>query len=150
MQRNDLVLIRQERWCRASRRRSSCGCGLRRRNITSGIESTRNRIGEIASGPGSELKYDAFPYQRYGVKYGRLTWLSPAASDSRDGGTFRARVEISESELLLHGQSRQLIAGMSGKAEIVVGSRSLIGYVLEPLRQLRETYSDVPEHLSKR
>ena len=107
-------------------------------------------LGKLQVGQGVKLKYDAFPYQRYGVKYGRLTWLSPAASDSRDGGTFRARVEISESELLLHGQSRQLIAGMSGKAEIVVGSRSLIGYVLEPLRQLRETYSDVPEHLSKR
>lgn len=107
-------------------------------------------LGKLQVGQGVKLKYDAFPYQRYGVKYGRLTWLSPAASDSREGGTFRARVEIAESELLLQGQSRQLIAGMSGKAEIVVGSRSLIGYVIEPLRQLKENYSDVPEHLTKR
>ena len=107
-------------------------------------------MGKLQLGQAVKLKYDAFPYQRYGVKYGRLTWLSPAASDRKDSETFRARVEISESELLLQGQSRQLIAGMSGKAEIVVGNRSLIEYVLEPLRQLKENYSDVPEHLTKR
>jgi hypothetical protein len=38
---------------------------------------------------------------------------------------------------------------MSGTAEIVVGSRSLIGYVFEPLRQLKENYSGVPEQLTK-
>jgi hypothetical protein len=39
---------------------------------------------------------------------------------------------------------------MSGTAEIVVGSRSLIEYVFEPLRQLKENYSGVPEQLTKR
>lgn len=103
-------------------------------------------LGKLQIGQGVKLKYDAFPYQRYGVKYGRLTWLSPAASDTNDGGTLRARVEIAETEL----QSRPLIAGMSGKAEVVVGNRSLIGYIFEPLRQLKENYSDVPEQLTKR
>jgi len=39
---------------------------------------------------------------------------------------------------------------MSGKAEIVIGNRSLIEYVFEPLRQLKENFSDVPEQISKR
>jgi molybdopterin-guanine dinucleotide biosynthesis protein A len=52
--------------------------------------------------------------------------------------------------MFAQGQSRPLIAGMSGKAEIVVGNRSLIEYVLEPLRQLKENYSNVPEQLTKR
>ena len=42
-------------------------------------------------------------------------------------------------------QSRQLIAGMSGKAEIVVVNRCLIEFIFESLRQLTENYSDVPE-----
>ena len=107
-------------------------------------------LGKLQTGQGVKLKYDAFPYQRYGVKYGRVSWLSPAATESTDGSTFRAHVEIAERELMVQGQSRPLIAGMSGKAEIVVGNRSLIQFVLEPLRQLKENYSDVPEQLSKR
>lgn len=51
---------------------------------------------------------------------------------------------------MVQGQSRALISGMSGTAEVVVGSRSLIEYVLEPLRQLKENYSDVPERLTRR
>lgn len=107
-------------------------------------------LGKLQTGQGVKLKYDAFPYQRYGVKYGRVSWLSPAATNSTEGSSLRAHVEIAERELMVQGQSRPLIAGMSGKAEIVVGNRSLIQFVLEPLRQLKENYSDMPEQLSKR
>ena len=107
-------------------------------------------LGKLKRGQGVKLKYDAFPYQSYGVRYGTVAWLSPAATGTNEGSTFRAHVEIAESDMLVHGQSRPLIAGMSGKAEIVVGNRSLIEYVFEPLRQLRESYSSVPDQLTKR
>ena len=107
-------------------------------------------LGKLKTGQGVKLKYDAFPYQRYGVRYGTVAWLSPAATDTSTGATIRAHVEITEREMLVQGQSQPLIAGMSGKAEIVVGNRSLIEFVLEPLRQLKENYSDVPQQLSKR
>ena len=107
-------------------------------------------LGKLSVGQGVKLKYDAFPYQRYGVRYGRVSWLSPSRSETTDGSTFRAQVELSERELNAHGQSHQLIAGMSGTAEIVVGNRSLIEYVFEPLRRLKENYSDVPERLTRR
>ena len=106
--------------------------------------------GKLKTGQGVKLKYDAFPYQRHGVRYGRLSWLSPAAVESKDGASFRAHVEVADSEMLVQGQSRPLAAGMSGKAEIVTGNRSLIEYVFEPLRQLKENFSDVPEQVSKR
>ncbi|HEY7547664.1 MAG TPA: HlyD family efflux transporter periplasmic adaptor subunit [Blastocatellia bacterium] len=107
-------------------------------------------VGKLKTDQGVKLKYDAFPYQRYGVKYGRVAWLSPASIETKDGASFRARVEIADREVLIQGQSRPLVAGMSGKAEIVIGNRSLIEYVLEPLRQLKENSSDVPEQVSKR
>jgi multidrug efflux pump subunit AcrA (membrane-fusion protein) len=107
-------------------------------------------VGKLKTDQGVKLKYDAFPYQRYGVKYGRVAWLSPASIETKEGASFRARVEIADREVLIQGQSRPLVAGMSGKAEIVIGNRSLIEYVLEPLRQLKENSSDVPEQVSKR
>jgi HlyD family type I secretion membrane fusion protein len=107
-------------------------------------------LGKLKTDQGVKLKYDAFPYQRYGVKYGRVAWLSPASIETKEGASFRARVEIADREVLIQGQSRRLVAGMSGKAEIVTGNRSLIEYVLEPLRQLKENFSDVPDQVSKR
>ncbi|HSE98736.1 MAG TPA: HlyD family efflux transporter periplasmic adaptor subunit [Blastocatellia bacterium] len=107
-------------------------------------------VGKLKTGQGVKLKYDAFPYQRFGVKHGRLTWLSPSAVETKEGASFRAHVEIADTDMQVQGQSRPLFAGMSGKAEIVIGSRTLIEYVFEPLRQLKENLSDVPETISKR
>ena len=94
--------------------------------------------------------YPLFAYQRYGVRYGKVAWLSPAAVETKEGAQFKAHVEISDADMLAQGQSRPLRAGMSGKAEIVIGSRSLIEYVFEPLRQLKENSSDVPDEVAKR
>ncbi len=106
-------------------------------------------VGKLKTGQGVKLKYDAFPYQRYGVRYGQVSWLSPAKVATSDGALFRAHVAIADREVVVQGQSRPLFAGMSGKAEIVIGSRSLIEYIFEPLRQLKENVSDVPEQVAK-
>lgn len=105
-------------------------------------------IGKLKTDQGVKLKYDAFPYQRYGVRHGRVALLSPAAVETKEGASFKVQVEIANSEML--AQSRPLLPGMTGKAEIVIGNRSLIEYVFEPLRQLKENFSDVPEQISKR
>ena len=101
-------------------------------------------IGKLKTGQGVKLKYDTFPYQRFGVGYGRIAWLSPAAVETNIGTSFKSHVEIADVEMVVQGQSRPLLAGMSGKAEIVIGNRSLIEYVFEPLKQLKENFSDVP------
>jgi multidrug efflux pump subunit AcrA (membrane-fusion protein) len=98
-------------------------------------------VGKLKIDQGVKLKYDAFPYQRYGVKYGKLSWLSPAKGEGETARVFKARVELADKEIVVKGQPRQLAAGMSGVAEIVVGKRALISYAFEPIRQLRENMS---------
>lgn len=110
-------------------------------------------VGKLQAGLGVKLKYDAFPYQRYGVRYGRVAWLSPTTIEGTQGVSgvfFRAKVDLAESEVFLQGERRALLAGMRGKAEIVIGKRSLIEYVFEPLRQLQESVADVPEQAARR
>lgn len=99
-------------------------------------------VGKLKLDQGVKLKYDAFPYQRFGAKHGRLAWLSPAKSEGSQN--FTARVELTETELNVKGQLRPLNAGMTGTAEIVVGKRTLLSYVFEPIKQLRENLADVP------
>ena len=92
-----------------------------------------------------KLLYDAFPYQRYGVRRGTLTWVGPAAVENAGRMFFPARVAVDDDAIRVQGKMRPLMAGMGGRAKIVVGRRALVGYVFEPLRQLQEAVADVPE-----
>jgi membrane fusion protein len=87
-----------------------------------------------------KLLYDAFPYQRFGIRRGRIRWLSPAASVAvGDTSGFRGLIDLDQAAVRVDGQPRPLLAGMTGRARVVVDRRSLISYAFEPIRQLRES-----------
>jgi membrane fusion protein len=91
--------------------------------------------------PGQEVKllFDAFPYQRHGVRYATLRWISPASVEKGDQHSFRALADVADKTIVVGGKPRALKAGMGGVAKIVVGRRRVIAYAFEPLRQLRES-----------
>jgi membrane fusion protein len=91
-----------------------------------------------------KLLYDAFPYERYGVQYATLKWLSPASSASPRGPVFRAFAELGAATVGVQGSPRSVLPGMTGRAAVIVGQRSLVSYALEPLRQIRESLSAGP------
>jgi multidrug efflux pump subunit AcrA (membrane-fusion protein) len=95
-------------------------------------------LARIAVGQRVRFFADAFPYQRYGTLTGTLSWMSPSAVSSRDGAQFVALATLDRNSFSFRGQEGVLRAGMKGEARVVVGSRSLIEYALEPVRQLRE------------
>jgi hypothetical protein len=97
-------------------------------------------IGHLKRGQRVRLLYDAFPYQRYGVRYGTLHSIGPAGSGERPA--FQARADIDDVAAWVDGEVRPLRAGMGGIAKIVVGRRSLISFVLDPIRQLRENFAE--------
>jgi HlyD family type I secretion membrane fusion protein len=107
-------------------------------------------LGKLKVAQGVKLKYDAYPYQRFGVKYGSVAWLSPASSETKAGQAFKAHVTLADGEVMVKGQPQALLPGMSGQADIVIGKRSLVSYVFEPLRQLKENMSDVPPTVASR
>lgn len=97
-------------------------------------------VGQVRPGQAVKLLYDAFPYQRHGVRRGTVRWVSPASV----GVYFRAFADIEDAALTVKGESRPLTAGMGGRADVVVGRRALIAYAFEPLRQLKESLADAP------
>jgi membrane fusion protein len=96
------------------------------------------------TGQSVKLLYDAFPYQRYGVQYGKLRWLSPSSTASPDGAAFRALADIDSDTVGVQGLRRPVLPGMTGRAAVVVGRRSLASYAIEPLRQIRESLAVEP------
>jgi membrane fusion protein len=105
-------------------------------------------VGRLHAGQAVRLLYDAFPYQRFGVRRGRVRWVSPAstaavpsASDAgADEPAFRALVDLDDAAIAVDGRSRPLLPGMAGQARVVVSRRTLVSYAFEPIRQLRESF----------
>jgi len=100
-------------------------------------------IALIEPGQGAKLLYDAFPYQRYGVRHGTIRWVSPSSILTDNIPTFRVLVDLEETEIRVKGQKRVLKPGMSGRSEIVIGYRSLFSYIFDPIRQIRESFNSM-------
>ncbi len=97
-------------------------------------------IGYIRQGAPVHLKLDAFPFQKHGALDGKLRTVSSdsfkreqvAAGQGTDA-YYLARVEYGEVKLRKMEPGTQLMPGMTVTAEIVVGDRSIMSYLLWPL-----------------
>jgi membrane fusion protein len=98
----------------------------------------------VRTGQPVKLLYDAFPYERYGVQYGTLRWLSPASTAGPRGAGFRAFADLGADTVGVQGRPQAVLPGMTGRAAVIVGRRSLASYAIEPLRQVRESLAAGP------
>lgn len=83
--------------------------------------------------------FEAYPYQRFGAVGGTLDWISPSPVSSTDGAHFIALASLDRASIARpRGKTLPLRVGMRGDAHIIVGGRTPIEFVLEPIHQLRE------------
>jgi len=85
-----------------------------------------------------KLKFNAFPYQRYGVINGTLEYVSPdtrPAPLSRQP-VYEARVSLERDFFQVADTKYPLRFGMMATVEIVVRERRLIDLALDPFRQV--------------
>ena len=85
------------------------------------------------------LKIDAFPFQKHGLIKSRLDKLGQDAF-TRDAGSgvartafYVGRTQVNGRELRKLPEQTQLIPGMTLTAEVVVGKRSVISYLMYPV-----------------
>lgn len=102
-------------------------------------------VARLRTGLAVKLLYDAFPYQRYGARYGSVRWVSPGGKHGADEETFRVLADVTDDSVTVGDERRPLLAGMGGTADVLVGRRTLISYAFEPIRQLEEAYAEAPQ-----
>jgi hemolysin D len=85
-----------------------------------------------------QLKFNAFPYQRYGIVGGTLQYISPAtkASSQTKQPVYEGRITLDRDHYTVGDTSYPLRYGMTAAAEIVVRKRRLIDMALDPFRQI--------------
>jgi HlyD family secretion protein len=102
------------------------------------VEIAENDRAFLREGLPVKLKFNAFPYQRYGVIQGALEYVSPATKPSPQTKlpVYEARVSLERDYYQVAETKYPLRYGMTAAAEIVVRQRRLIDLALDPFRQI--------------
>ena len=104
--------------------------------------------GQVQAGQAARLKLVAYPFQQYGMMDGRVKHISPDASEPGDqksarsagiqeqpASSFRALIELPEAFLRAEGRRYRLSPGMQVNAEIKLGTRTVLQYLLAPVQK---------------
>lgn len=105
--------------------------------LTLEVDISPKDISDARLGADVSVKLDALPFQQYGDLKGKLSYLSQdtyeESLDGEKGAFYRGRVKISVSELASLPKDFQLTSGMTASADMKVGKRRLITYLLFPI-----------------
>ena len=105
--------------------------------------------GFVRVGQRAKVKLASYPFQKYGLLDGTVVHLSADASDSpplrRDGveddsmpttpSGYRARIDFAPQSIAFDGHALPLASGMQAVAEIRLGDRTLLEYLLAPVQK---------------
>ena len=103
--------------------------------------------GFVAAGQPVQLRYAAYPYQKFGLQSGKVSAVSqsafapsdlPPALQTQFGrqtteALYRVTVTLDAQTIATYGEIRPLRAGMALEADIVQDRRSIIEWVMEPI-----------------
>jgi len=101
------------------------------------IEIPNKSIGRIQPGLKVKIKFDAFPYQHYGILTGTILRV---ASDSKKIGPiyfFEATVSLDRAYVTKNEKQYPLFTGLTLLSEIVVEQKRIIEKLIDPIKKLK-------------
>jgi hemolysin D len=110
------------------------------------------QTGFLTVGMPAKLKFDAYPFQDYGIQTGRITWIAPTSSqplpssspESKPSATnapssFEVEIELDRASIEVRGKAITLKAGQTATAEVITRQRRVLDLFLDPFRRLSKT-----------
>jgi len=107
-------------------------------------------IGFVHEGLDVSLRYQAFPYQKFGLQKGVVASVSHSALTAdqvselagkrMDDAFYRVVVKLSTQHVMAYGKPERLMSGMSTEADIYVDRRRLAEWLFEPLLGMRRQW----------
>lgn len=104
--------------------------------------------GFLSVGLPVKVKFDAYPFQDYGVVPGRLSWISPDSRTSQsDTSTtpatppqdfYEVEIELERNYIQNNERTVTLTPGQTAQAEVVIRQRRLADVLLAPFKSLRK------------
>jgi hemolysin D len=103
--------------------------------------------GSLRIGMPVKMKFDAYPFQDYGVVEGILSEISPTSkvTETEQGQitTFDLEIELKQNCIQTAKTCVALTPGQTATAEVIVRQRRLIDFVLDPFKKLQKSGLDL-------
>lgn len=103
-------------------------------------------VGFVHVGQPVEVKLTAYDYAVYGALKGEVSVISPDALGDPDrgaDGTYYRVLVRADPSTLNHGKKPlNVLPGMAGIAEVAVGQRSVLSFVLRPMLKAQEAFTE--------
>jgi hemolysin D len=107
------------------------------------------QTGFLKVGLPAKIKFDAYPFQDYGILPGRISWISPTSSLPMPTGSpiappgnvassFEVEIELDRPFIEAQGKAIALKAGQTATAEVVIRQRRVMDLFLDPFRKLKK------------
>lgn len=88
-------------------------------------------IADVEIGMETEIKLEAYPYNKYGTVKGKVKYISPSAFVSEQmGSVYLVKIKITDKH-----DDIDIISGLSGSVEIKTDKRTVMDYFLEPIKK---------------
>jgi HlyD family secretion protein len=98
--------------------------------------------GFVKVGMPVKIKFDAYPFQEYGIVSGRISWISPNSKIQENSSN---RIETYELDIALENPYIQvgnkqipLTPGQTASAEVIIRQRRVIDFILDPFKKLQK------------
>jgi HlyD family type I secretion membrane fusion protein len=105
--------------------------------LTLEVDISPKDVSDVRIGSSVSVKLDALPFQQYGDLDGTLSYMSQDTYDKDLAGekasVYRGRINIPHTELTGLPEGFKLTSGMTASADMKVGKRRLITYLLHPI-----------------
>lgn len=106
-------------------------------------------IGFMKVGQKVRLRFDAFPYEKFGVQSGAITSISKSAvapemianrslvNGAKVEGLYRVKVELNKPSITVYGREEHFVSGMTVTADVELDTRKIYEWILEPLYSIK-------------
>lgn len=85
-----------------------------------------------------KIKFDAYPYQDYGIVKGKVLSISPTSQTNDKGTFYKVEIALDRNYIKHNGQEITFQPGQSANAEIVIRRRRIAEVIFEPFQKLKE------------
>lgn len=93
-------------------------------------------VNHVKVGQTARIKFESFDYSDFGVMDGRIEWIAPGSETVKElGDVYAVTISLARDWMERDGRRHPVRAGMTARAGIVTGERTLLAWFLAPFEK---------------
>ena len=98
--------------------------------------------GFVKAGMPVKIKFDAYPFQEYGIVSGRINWISPNSKIQENSAnrieTYELDITLDNPYIQVGNKQIPLTPGQTASAEVIIRQRRVVDFILDPFKKLQK------------